>query len=137
LLPVLVAVPCRAPLAAAPRPPLRLLSDVRPARAGVPPRALQRLLPVLVSDRPRAAAPPSAPNASGAAALPPLWAVDGDAGAWPVPCLLRVRTTHRPGAPRAAVAALMDPPEGYAAITCPVCGRGYQTLRQAPVAYGS
>jgi hypothetical protein len=31
----------------------------------------------------------------------------------------------------------MDPPEGYAAVLCPVCGQSYQTLRQAPVSYCS
>jgi hypothetical protein len=27
----------------------------------------------------------------------------------------------------------MDLPDGYVALTCPVCGRGYQTLEAAPV----
>jgi hypothetical protein len=26
----------------------------------------------------------------------------------------------------------MEPPEGYVALTCPACGRGYQTLQAAP-----
>ena len=29
----------------------------------------------------------------------------------------------------------MDPPEGYVAVTCPACGRGYQTLAAAPVPF--
>jgi hypothetical protein len=35
------------------------------------------------------------------------------------------------------VAALMEPPEGYVEITCPTCGRGYQTLQAAPAAFCS
>ena len=31
----------------------------------------------------------------------------------------------------------MDPPEGYVVVPCPVCGRNYQTLRQAPVVFCS
>jgi hypothetical protein len=31
----------------------------------------------------------------------------------------------------------MDPPEGYVAVTCPACGRGYQTLEAAPVVFCS
>ena len=69
------------------------------------------------------------------AAVPPVRTADGEAYARLVPHLLRVLAAHRPGAPRAAVAALMAPPAGYVAVACPVCGRGYQTLQQAPVAF--
>jgi hypothetical protein len=31
----------------------------------------------------------------------------------------------------------MDPPEGYVVVTCPACGRDYQTLQQATVAFCS
>src|SRR5262249_49492666 len=43
-------------------------------------------------------------------------------------------TPDQPRAPRAPVAALMDPPEGYALVTCPRCGGGSHTLQAAPVA---
>jgi endogenous inhibitor of DNA gyrase (YacG/DUF329 family) len=34
-------------------------------------------------------------------------------------------------------AALMETPEGYVVVPCPVCGRSYQTLREAPVPFCS
>src|SRR5947208_10101084 len=59
------------------------------------------------------------------------------APAGPMRSLLRVLASDWPGAPTAAVGALMEPPEGYVAVTCSVCGRGYQTLQAAPVAFCS
>ena len=55
----------------------------------------------------------------------------------PVQGLRLVLAAHRPRAPRAAVATLMDPPDGYVTLTCPVCGHGYQTLQAAAVPFCS
>src|SRR5690242_12078006 len=35
------------------------------------------------------------------------------------------------------MATLLDPPEGYIIVPCPVCGRGSQTLQPAPVIFCS
>src|SRR6185295_10823184 len=87
------------------------------------------LLALLAPHRPRAA-PRSPP-------LPDLRATHPDLPPGPVPGVLPVPLAHRPRAPRAAVAALMDPPEGYVALPCLVCGRVYQTLRAAPAPFCS
>jgi hypothetical protein len=84
----------------------------------------------------RPAQPPQRPGV----ARPPLHslrAAERAAQTRALPRLLRLLAPHRPGAPRATVAALMDPPEGYAVITGPVCGRSYETLAAAPVAFCS
>jgi hypothetical protein len=117
--------------------PPAALPNVRAARAGLPPRALQSLLPVLVPDWPRAPARPSTARGDTVARLPAVRAADDEIDPRAVPQLLRVLASDRPRASARAVAALMDPPEGYAAVTCPAFGRGYQTLQAAPVAFCS
>src|SRR3954468_4925468 len=51
--------------------------------------------------------------------------------------LLPVPASDRPRAPTRIVAVLMEPPQGYVALPCLVCGRVYQTLRQAPAPFCS
>jgi hypothetical protein len=97
-----------------PRPP-PALPDVRPARATVPPRPVQCLLPVLVSDGPRAAAPPPAKRCGGPTLLYALRAADLEANTQLVPGLLQVLVAPRPRAPAAVVVppiALYGPQDG-------------------------
>src|SRR5690348_16310484 len=110
---------------------------MRPARAWIAPRPVQPLLPVLVPHRPRAAAHPAAASAGDSAPLHHLRATNAVAGPRAVPCLLSVPVCDRPRAPRALVAAVMDPPEGYIVVACPVCGHGYPTLQAAPAPFCS
>src|SRR5262249_6425006 len=125
------------PGAAAPRryapavPPLWVADHA--ARAG----SVPDLLPVLAHARlrpPAAAASAALPRA---APLPDLRPARPLAALRSLQCLLHVLVSPRSRAPCAPVAALMEPPEGYALVTCPRCGRGYQMLEAAPAAFCS
>src|SRR5205085_3472925 len=107
-------------------PPLRAADGAAEART------VRSLLSILVAV-PRRASPGAAPPAP----LPDVRPARTAVSRRPLQRLLHVLVPHRPGAPAPAVAALMDPPEGYVAVVCPTCGRGYQTLAAASVAFCS
>jgi hypothetical protein len=108
-----------------------------PARVLLHAGALPDVRPVLAAARRRA--PARAPVAGGTPAAPlyELRPRRARAARRPVPRLLCVSAPDRARATAGVGVALMDPPEGYVAVTCPVCGRGYQTLQAAPVPFCS
>jgi hypothetical protein len=111
-----------------------LTSDVSPSAGGTARRSVRPVWPGRTKPPRRCGSPPLRPGVAASRSAVAVAASSSPVRIHPLPDILRGRD---PRTPARTVAALMDPPEGYVAVTCPACGRGYQTLQAAPVLFCS